>query len=284
MSKLYHCIILSTKSAGSSALQKFLVQDYGFKMSQKTHHHENETLFWAKAASILGLLQLKMHRSHIPYSNSMALKSLHQFSTDNLMGSLKAGDVTKEALFNLYLNLITQNKPRFVEKSPHHLFNQSNLDLIGEFISLFGDSIDFKVIGLVRHPLSVIYSGWERWRYDCKRFEREWLVSNQNLLRNKSQLGIDIIRYEDLVAENGMFLSYRLNLEPMSNSFLFRKSSLYKWKADKAFGHVLSNETVELAKDFGYSDFETAGEQLPWRLKSWSAYAVAELRHLLRHL
>lgn len=209
-----------------------------------------------------------MHRSHIPYSNTTALRSLHQFSTDNRIGSLATGAVTKEALFNLYLGLITQNQPRFVEKSPHHLFNQSNLELIGEFISLFKDSIDFKVIGLVRHPLSVIYSGWERWRFDCRRFEREWLVSNHNLLRNRESLGIDIIRYEDLVAENGALMRQRLNLEPVSDRFLFRKSSLYKWKSDRTFGHVLSEETVELAKTFGYSDFETPGEKLPWRFRS----------------
>lgn len=282
MNKIYHCIILSTKSAGSSALQKFLVRDYGFEMTQKTPHHENETLYWTKAASILGLPQQKMHRSKVPYSKAKALESLQHFCSENEIGSLELGRATKEDIFNFYSRFIQQNQPRFVEKSPHHLFNQSNLDLIGEFISLHKKEIDFKVIGLVRHPLSVIYSGWDRWKFDCSQFEKEWYISNLNLLHYKKVLDIDIVRYEDLVAEDGAFMQEKLNLEPVSGDFHFRSSSLYKWKTDNKFGHELSDETKQLAAQFGYGDFDTPGDKLSWKIKELAAYTGVEMKRMLR--
>jgi hypothetical protein len=282
MNKFYNCVILSTKSAGSSALQKFLVKNFGFRMSRIISHHENETLFWTKAASILGLHQRKMHRSEIPYALPRALQSLQKFCTDNNLEGLTHKIVTKQRIFEAYLNLIRQNNPLFVEKSPHHLYNQSNLDLLAEFATQYKDEVDIKFIGLVRHPLSVIYSGWERWKHDCIEFEKEWLISNSNLLKNKENLNIEIIRYEDLVAENGTFLKDKLDLEPVSDEFNFKKTSLEKWKTDKDFGHELSKETIELARLLGYSDFDTSGIGMTWKFKSWSTYAGVEMKRLLR--
>lgn len=282
MSKLQHCIILSTKSSGSSALQQFLVSNFGFEMTEKTPHHENETLYWAKAAAVLGLHQQKMHRSNIPYSRTEALEALSHFAKANQIGDIKAENATKAHIFELYYNLVAQHKPCFVEKSPHHLYNQSDLDLIREFIELYSDKIDFKIIGLVRHPLSMIYSGWDRWKNDCKQFEQEWFISNQNLLLNKDALQIEIVRYEDLVAENGAFIQKILSLDPVSKKFEFRSSSLEKWKSDKEFGHELSQETIQLANQFGYDDFETPGGKLPWMIKSLSTYVGVEIKRIVR--
>ncbi|WP_246000458.1 sulfotransferase [Pontibacter diazotrophicus] len=258
------------------------MQDFGFKMTKKVRHHENETLFWAKATSILRLPQQKLHRSKLPYSYDKAFESLQKFVSENELGNLTSGNVTREEIFNLYSRLIQQNQPRFVEKSPHHLFNKSNLDLISEYISLHKNDIDFKVIGLVRHPLSVIYSGWDRWKFDCRLFENEWYTSNQNLLHYQKELDIEIVRYEDLVAENGAFMQEKLNLEPVSNNFHFRSSSLYKWKTDDKFGHELSDETKQLAANFGYSDFETPYNNLSWKIKEMATYAGVEIKRLLR--
>ncbi|WP_224999083.1 sulfotransferase [Cesiribacter sp. SM1] len=282
MNKLYNCIILSTKSAGSSALQKLLVKNYGFNMVKNTTHHENETLFWSKAASALDLYQDKMHRSKVPFSRSAALQALNKFLKDNSVEECLSADASKAEIFSAYFDLISQYKPLFVEKSPHHLYNQSNLDLLAEFACQYKDKVNVKFLGLVRHPLSVIYSGWDRWKHDCSEFEREWFVSNVNLLKNKESLNIDIVRYEDLVAENAAFLEEKLGLKPVSDAFSFRSSSLDKWKKDKAFGHQLSDETIELAKQFGYKDFDTSGEGLSWNFKSLSIYAGVELKRLLR--
>ncbi|WP_219899072.1 sulfotransferase [Pontibacter ummariensis] len=245
-------------------------------------HHENETLFWTKAASVLGLQQQKMHRSQVPYSSTKALDSLRQFCKANNADALQGGCPTKGSIFSCYKSLIAQYQPRFVEKSPHHLYNESNLDLIREFISQFKDEIDFKVIGLVRHPLSVIYSGWDRWKYDCGKFEKEWFISNRNLLDYKQDLAIDLVRYEDLVEENGAFMHRVLGLEPVSDDFAFRRSSLEKWKSDEKFGHTMRDETVKLAEKFGYANFETAEDKLTWKIKDISTYASVELKRFLR--
>ncbi|GAB3535499.1 hypothetical protein GCM10027443_24750 [Pontibacter brevis] len=282
MHKLYNCIILSTKSAGSSALQKFLVKDFGFQMTTHARHHENETLFWTKVASILGLPQQKMHRSKVPFTNTKALESLKQFCEEGNLGTLTPENATKEHLFDLYTRLVQQHQPRFVEKSPHHLYNKSNLDLIREYISLQQKDMDFKVIGLVRHPLSVIYSGWDRWRFDCRQFEKEWYLSNKNLLEYKEELNIELVRYEDLVAENGAFMQEKLGLERVSDNFHFRSSSLYKWKTDDKFGHELRAETIALAESFGYSDFDTSTDKLAWKIKDFSTFAGVELKRMLR--
>ncbi|AHM58413.1 hypothetical protein D770_00695 [Flammeovirgaceae bacterium 311] len=251
-------------------------------MTKHTTHHENETLFWAKAASVLGLPQLKMHRSRVPYSNTLALKALNSFCVENNLGELKQESLNRKTIFEMYLSLIVQNGPLFLEKSPHHLFNQSNLDLISEFKEKYQDKINFKILGLVRHPLSVIYSGWDRWKHDCSEFEQEWLISNTNLLKNKEALDLEIIRYEDLVSENAASLKDKLALEPVSSKFEFKSGSLEKWKSDKNFAHQLSKETMDLAKKFGYTDFETSEETLTWKLKSWSTYAGVEMKRLLR--
>lgn len=281
MDKLYHCIILSTKSAGSSALQMCLAQNFNFNIVDKTQHHENETLFWAKAASVLGMPQEKMHRSVVPYAKEKGLEELSRFCLQNNINKLQDTNITKEAIFSAYRDLVFQNKPRFVEKSPHHLFNKSNLDLIGEFMEQHRHEIDFKVLGLVRHPLSVIYSGWERWRYNPEQFEQEWFTSNKNLLDYQEKLGIDVVRYEDLVMENAAFIPEKLGLDAQGNQFRFRRSSLDKWKSDSSFGHELSPETKKLAASFGYSEFGTAGESLSWKFNKFSAMAGVEIKRML---
>ena len=76
MGQVKKCIIiLSTKSSGSSVLLRLLTQDgYGQHIS-KTRHGENETLYWVKAAAILGLPQVNMHDSEIPIRSSRAKKT-----------------------------------------------------------------------------------------------------------------------------------------------------------------------------------------------------------------
>jgi hypothetical protein len=221
-----------------------------------------------------------MHRSVVPYPKVTALRSLNEFLSLNDIRPLEQSSKTE--IFRAYNDLVDRNKPRFVEKSPHHLFNTTNMDLIREYIEASKNQSDFKVIGLVRHPLSVVYSGWQRWKFDCAQFEREWTISYANLLQYKDVLNISIIRYEDLVTKEGPALEQVLGMEPEKKEFVFKDTSLHKWKNDHIFAHKLQPETVALAKKFGYDDFETPGNDLLWYMLSGGHRITSMLRKTAR--
>jgi len=76
--------ILSTKSSGSSIVQRRLVESGAAKVVPYTRHSENETLFWTKAGSVLDLKQQKMPNSEVPISKAVALKDLRLFMVQNV--------------------------------------------------------------------------------------------------------------------------------------------------------------------------------------------------------
>ena len=271
-------IILSSKSSGSSALQKYFVTNHNCKAVAWTEHHENETLYWSKAASILGLPQQSMYRSQVPYSMDSARSSLKLFLKNN--GVAVDDFDSKDALYEHFYSLIKINDFRFLEKSPHHLYNESNLQLIHDFISKH-NNLEFKVLGLVRHPQAVLYSAWKRWRFIPKEFEKEWSTSYKNLLSWKEKLDIQIIKYEDL-ASDSLDLDQLLKIKNESlNNFRFKSGSINKWKEDKEYGHVLSKETEDLARQLGYKDFLPSGNKFVWSLKHVTQKLYFQLRQLM---
>jgi len=58
--KLKSVFLLSDKASGSSALQVELLQHPKINIVEKTRHYQNETLYWNKAAALLGMPQAKM--------------------------------------------------------------------------------------------------------------------------------------------------------------------------------------------------------------------------------
>ena len=69
-------VILSTKSAGSSALQNLICECTDGKHVEHTRHVQHETLYWTKAASILGRKQLRIPDSEVPIPARKALHDL----------------------------------------------------------------------------------------------------------------------------------------------------------------------------------------------------------------
>lgn len=268
MEKLKNIIILSSKSTGSSALQSYFEQNGGFESVNYTTHNENETLYWSKVASVLGKKQDSMYKSMVPFKKEEALRSLEIFLNKNTgfinqeIGSFSLADFQNE-----YLNLIKRSSGRFVEKSPHHLYNKSDLELICETVNKFSNEVDFYLIGLIRHPLAVIYSAWKRWNVNCVAFEKEWLKSYKNLLWLKERSELKIFRYEDLVLGHTV-PEIELGLEEFSTNYKFHSSSLYKYKKDTSFSYKLSKDTMDIAKEFGYTDFDNKGIPFYWYLGS----------------
>lgn len=247
-------IILSTKSSGSSALQNFLTSQMNVNRVKKTRHGENETLFWVKAASVLGLPQVNMYDSEVPIPAKKAHKDLIQLLQDNLNSTYEPPSNNEEHIFNGWRLLCIEFGPIFLEKSPHHLHQYSALQLISKFITENPD-IEFFIIGLVRNPMDTVYSMWERWRGLPEKNQNEWYTAYRNLIQLRESFPgrMIIIRYEDMVQNNTDF-SYLYQFAEITTykKDFFHKGSLGKWKNDKSFGFQLSDKVVVLGQQFGY--------------------------------
>ena len=81
---------------------------------------------------------------------------------------------------------------------------------------------------------------------------------------------MQLIRYEDLVA-GVMAPEDVLDLSLTNKDFIFKRTSIKRWKADKGFGHSLHQDTIDLAIHYGYDDFENDHDSfLWWRNRNWT--------------
>ena len=273
--KPQNIILLSTKSSGSTAIQQYVTTNFNAKTIENTPHHENETLFWTKASSAVGLSQEKLHRSIVPYSLSAGRDQLNSLLKINGI-EFVFKDWSKKEIFQAYYELIKKNKPIFFEKSPHHLRNFNNLELIFDCKEYLKEKVDFIIICLIRNPMDTIYSVWKRWHYDCSAFEDEWFNSYQNLkkLCNKMPESISIFQYEKLINNstplNDLLNQYGILRTNQNQNFHLHRRSIQKWKKNSIFSHQLSSKTIELAKSFGYEEKDLMPNRysLQWPLVS----------------
>ena len=145
---------------------KYLLRYEDIHAVKHTRHNERETLFWTKAASILGLPQKKLVGSEVPIEKGKALWQLVNFMARNIPCY---SDKRLAPWFDVVLRwekLCKRYAPVFLEKSPHYLANWSNLDCIKDMISLLDldGNIPHQIVGLVRHPLNTLYSIHRRWK------------------------------------------------------------------------------------------------------------------------
>jgi len=268
MSRLKNIIILSCKSSGSSALQNILTKLPGIHHVRKTRHFEYETLYWTKAASILGLPQKQMVDSEVPIPSTQAKQDMIDLLRANV-DSFNATDNHSELIFGGYYSLCKQYAPVFLEKSPHHLYQWAALELMEQCVERF-PKIDFLFIGLVRNPMDTVYSTFRRWKSRPEDVEQEWFESYSNLLRFKERLGdrVIIYRYEDVVDDPDLLkpvLEFAdVDADQLDRNY-FHKRSLSRWKHDNLFGFVLSEEVASLAQQYGYSRQDLSnGGRLIW--------------------
>jgi hypothetical protein len=257
-------------------LQAILQQEFGLKLSTSSQHFENETLYWTKAASILGLEQLPLPFSEVPIPAGRAETSLRAFLKEN--GIDPGTPLTQERLNEAFASLCRANAPVFLEKSPHHLYERAALGLMRVFAQSQTD-IRVKFIGLVRNPIDTVYSAWRRFGILPWVEEACWVEAYSNLIDLQQQMpeAVRIVRYRDLVAGSAdmedlatyLGLPIREAHKPLS----FDTKSLGKWRSDPSFGYVLSPAARALAITLGYSEAEL---EMPNRDWPWSN----NLRHL----
>jgi len=240
-------------------LQKLLCNGTNARHVQHTRHGEYETLFWTKAASILGLPQAQLLASEVPIAPRKARTDLITLLAYNVPRFVPPND--DEALvFEGWRALCKRFAPVFVEKSPHHLQQWSCLELMASAVHRLPD-IEFRFIGLVRNPMDMLYSAWRRWRLAPQAAQFEWFQAHRNLLRFKELVGdrLTIVSYETLVSQNGVARAVlnKMDIEgaPVRVSSL-HKNSVLSWKRDTGYGFQLDSTVAQLAAEYGYTPEE----------------------------
>jgi hypothetical protein len=256
-------IILSSKSSGSSACQNLLSKFADIRHVTTTRHFQNETLYWTKAASILGLPQRKMLDSEVPITPKRAKSDLIALLRDNLDSYTPPKD-ERDLIFEGWHLLCKKYAPIFLEKSPHHLHQWSALELIVECMEILTD-IDFLLVGLVRNPMDTLYSAFGRQKTPPEKNQTEWLIAYRNLLKLRNLVGDELVtvRYEDMVSSlshlSPVFEFCEVKVEQADQGYL-HKESIAKWKEDRRYGFTLSEEVIDLARMYGYKRQELANQ------------------------
>lgn len=256
-------ILLSTKSSGSSALQRLVCKSPKVSHLPVTRHKQNETLYWVKAASLLEMSQVAMTDSEVPISVETANSDLKNLLESNLdkMPFFKSDS---EMIYKGWCLLCEQHGPVLFEKSPHHLHQSSAINLILECVNRY-PQIEFLIVGLVRNPMDTIYSRWYLDRTDPEKYQYEWMQAYINLIKLRTQMDgrLSIIRYEDMVT-NDTALSDIYNfvddVESYSRENQLHRKSIAKWKRDNTFGFQLNNEVINIAGQLGYQRHELAND------------------------
>jgi hypothetical protein len=274
-------VILSTKSSGSSILQKSLsAAGLGTLLGYTHHYYENETLFWTKAASILGLPQHKLENSEVPMTRRRAKRLLGSLIRQNVEawdGALE----TEQDIFSAWTILVTSQPKALIEKSPHHLYQPSAIRLLERYVDS-SQAVRMRFVGLVRNPVSTLYSSWRRLGVRPEHEERHWIRAYRLLLELKQRRPsqVIILRYEDIVAQKVSIRELFGSSEMGTSESMFHNKSLDKWRLDRNFGYQPSRELVELAARYGYQPEDLANPNAgPWglyrepRALIWNAFS-----------
>lgn len=273
MSNRARCvIILSTKSSGSSALQELLCDFGGGRHVQRTRHGEFETLYWTKAASILGRPQVRLPDSEVPIRADRALRDLRTLIFENT-GLSHIPEEGQPLVLEGWRQLCQSHRPVFVEKSPHHLHQWSCMELMTDAARRLPD-IDFRFVGLVRNPMDVMYSAWTRWRLAPENFQQHWRQAYENLEKFRLMVGdrLIIVRYEEFSSSNRtasrLLESLGLSSVRSGADDYIHGASRSRWKDDHRFGFELDPAVRELAIRFGYETQDLANRRRPdWPLR-----------------
>jgi hypothetical protein len=270
-SPTHKCIlVLSDKASGSSALQNLLAMVADVRHVEATRHEQSETLYWTKAASVLGLQQVDLIDSEVPIPADRARLDLETLLADNLGDARFTGTDSDTLVFEGWRALCHRYAPVFLEKSPHHLHQPSALELIEQARSRLPE-IDFLIVGLVRNPVDTLYSAWRQWRSPPEQAEHQWAAAYRNLLDlAERDPTLVVVAYEDMVVDPAVLAPVLefAGASGVPDPGYLHDSSVGRWRADRRFGYVPSAETARVAARFGYTGDAIANR--PLRL--WPVY------------
>lgn len=220
-----------------------------------TTHNEHETLYWLKAAVILGLKTDWFYGKKKPFPKYYAKNAIRQLLRGN---GIKPGKLnTRDDIYRSWIQLEEKCGPHFLEKSPHHLNHFASTRLITEYILNAGDNS--KVIGLIRHPGAVVYSTLQRWYVNPAARIDKWCYTYDNLKYLQAQLPesrFSLVRYEDMIENTEATFRrlcdfIQLPYDRKMGADIHARSA-DKWKEDASFSIPLSEKAIRLMKHFGY--------------------------------
>lgn len=248
-------ILLSDKSSGSSILQRELLKNPAINSVRFTSHNECETQYWLKAAVISDARKEDFYQQRRPFNRRYARYALDQIIRDNTGEQmlLRNGEMIHAG----WQALTRAFGPVFFEKSPHHLNHWASTKRILEYAARHPGKV--QIIGLVRHPLSVIYSTLHRWDVNPLARQKKWVYSYENLQRAMQALPeeqLHLVRYEDLIDNPSTTLEQictfiGIEKTPDTGEDIHQRSR-EKWADDLNFKVRILPSTAKMAESFGY--------------------------------
>ena len=283
-------ILLSDKRSGSTMFQEQLCLHPDIQTVSYSPHTYLETHHWLKAAVMLDVDKSlfsggkryngygKKQNARI-YMKDCILKNVPDFvipTTDH------------ELVFQGWEVLCHHfAQPVFFEKSPQFLAHWGCLELILEWIKR--TEFQVKVIGLVRNPLSVLYSAQKLFYTEPAKRQYGWLEIYRNLERFTSYLAPEqymLCRYEDIIKDPATafesiceFVGVPSYVEVGSG---VHASSVNKWLLDPFFTIRIDDTVRTMAKQFGYADHElnNPGKNIPQLFNRIKKKAESTLKRL----
>jgi hypothetical protein len=257
-------ILLSDKRSGSTMLQKELCKHPDISHVSYSPHTYFETHHWLKAACILDVSNQEFygHTRHKGYGSKMAAK---QYMVDCIRGNVPEFNPplnNRDLVFQGWEALCDRfAKPVFFEKTPHHIMHWTCLDLILGWMG--NTNFQVKIIGLVRNPMSVLYSAYGLFHTDPGERQFAWANACRNLIAFKDLLKAEqfhLVLYEDIITqpkEKFQAICKFLNLDyDKEVGAEVHRNSTHKWRDDPAFGFQLHESVARLARHFGYTSEE----------------------------
>jgi hypothetical protein len=257
-------ILLSEKRSGSTFFERELCSSAAIQHVSYTPHTYNETHYWVMAACLLKVPKRQFSNCSVPKvygTRAKVRKTLEKLIINNVPQFIPPEN-NRALVFEGWEALCDQfAQPVFFEKSPQLPHHWGAIELMLEWAN--NTTFDVKFIGLVRHPLAVLYSAQQLFHSKPQDRQYPWLEANHNILLMSHFVESDdfmMIRYEDIVANagemfEGVFRFIGLDQEPTVGASA-RQSSVEGWKQDAQFSVALAPAVIRLASYFGYADFE----------------------------
>lgn len=278
-------LLLSDKRSGSTILQQELCKHAGVKQVDYSPHTYEETQHWLKGAALLdmpGRLYYG-HKVYPTYKNKAVARTYLVDEIKSNLPDFNCDISDRDLVFQGWEALCRKYaQPVFFEKSPQHIAQWAALSLMLEWIKT--TEFRVKVVGLVRNPLSVLYSAEELFLSNPEVRQFGWMDMYHNLIVFREMIPSDkfhLVRYEDLIAkpvgEFGKILEFIGMPENDQIGRTVHDKSANKWRDDPRFTVRLHESVKQTARYFGYTDDELDNPVKPER--PWSEKLANVIRH-----
>jgi hypothetical protein len=264
-------ILLSDKRSGSTMFQDELCRHSDIQHVEYSPHTYFETHHWLKGAVMLDM-KPELFSGGKVYGGYGGKKNARIYMEDcikqNVPGFVIPAD-DRELVFEGWDALCSRYaSPVFFEKSPQLPAHWAGLELMLEWIE--NRDYDVKIIGLIRNPLSVLYSAQKLFHTDPQKRQYGWVSIHENLLKVQKKMASSdfmLCRYEDIIrhpVEEFAKICRFIGVEADSSvGSGVHAGSVNRWESDPFFTVRLDDSVKEMAYRFGYVDDDLINPDKP---------------------